>query len=50
MQKKTVPPQTSNDVHPPTLIRADFIFLYFVFLPFITETLSLKGEKQSTII
>ena len=48
MQKKTVPPQTSND--PPTLIRADFVFLYFVFLPFITETLSLKGERQSIII
>ena len=37
-------------VHPPTLIRADFVFLYFVFLPFITETVSLKGESQSIII
>ena len=37
-------------VHPPTLIRANFVFLYFVFLPFITETLSLKGERQRIII
>ena len=30
-------------VNPPTLIRADFVFLHFAFLPFITETISLKG-------
>ena len=37
-------------VYPPTLIRADFVFLHFVFLSFITETVSLKGESQSIII
>ena len=37
-------------VYPPTLIRADFVFLHFAFLPFITETVSLKGESQSIII
>ena len=35
---------------PPLLIRADFVFLHFVFLSFITETVSLKGESQSIII
>ena len=50
MQKKMCHHKLLMIVHPPTLIRANFVFLYFVFLPFITETLSLKGERQRIII
>ena len=38
--QKNMPPRTSND-------RLHFAFL---FLPFITETVSLEGESQSIMI